>query len=305
MSKRILNCCASDFAAMGREELLHAIAASEGRTLMAETIGAVPPLLGDVTNAELAAAMGADFLLLNLFDVQKPAVQGLPDHAPADTLRLVKQLTGRPVGINLEPGEAPAHSADPWALTPGRCATAENARLAADLGADLILLTGNPGNGIGNAGILRALREIRAAVGSRLILAAGKMHASGVLSEGAESILTPEEIDDFAAAGADIILLPAPGTVPGVTLEWAGARVQRIHRCGCLALTSVGTSQEGADTDTIRRIALLCKQAGADIHHLGDSGLPGISSPENLMAYGVAIRGVRHTWHRMACSIRR
>ena len=206
MSKRILNCCASDFAAMGREELLHAIAASEGRTLMAETIGAVPPLLGDVTNAELAAAMGADFLLLNLFDVQKPAVQGLPDHAPADTLRLVKQLTGRPVGINLEPGKAPAHSADPWALTPGRCATAENARLAADLGADLILLTGNPGNGIGNAGILRALREIRAAVGSRLILAAGKMHASGVLSEGAESILTPEEIDDFAAACA------TPGT---------------------------------------------------------------------------------------------
>ncbi len=300
MAKRILNCFAQDFAAMGRAELLDAIAGGEGRTLMAETIGAVPPILGDVTNAELAAAMGADILLLNLFDVQKPYLAGLPAHEPADTIRLLKHLTGRPVGINLEPGSVPQASENPWALTPGRCATAENARIAAGMGADLILLTGNPGAGVGNAAILAALREIRAAVGGRVILAAGKMHASGVLSEGAEAILTLEEIDAFAAAGADILLLPAPGTVPGVTLEWAAQRIRRIHAQGKLALTAVGTSQEGADTATIRQIALLCKQAGTDIHHLGDSGLPGITLPEDLQAYSIAIRGVRHTWHRMA-----
>ena len=77
MAKRILNCFASDFAAMDSRELLASMAAGEGRTLMAETIGAYPPILEDVTNAELAAAMGADFLLLNLFDVEKPQVQGL------------------------------------------------------------------------------------------------------------------------------------------------------------------------------------------------------------------------------------
>jgi hypothetical protein len=305
MSKRILNCFASDFAAMDRAALLASIAGSEGRTIMAETIGAFAPILEDITNAELAAAMGADFLLLNLFDVQKPVVNGLPECRPEDTIRTVKQLTGRPVGINLEPGEVPLHPQSPWALTPGRQATAENAVRAADMGADLILLTGNPGVGVGNAEIVRALKAMKAAVGDRLILAAGKMHASGVLSEGADSILAMEEIDAFAAAGADIILLPAPGTVPGVTLEWAAARVQRIHAAGCLALTAVGTSQEGTDKDTIRRIALLCKQAGADIHHLGDSGLPGISMPEDIIAYSTAIRGVRHTWHRMAASIRR
>ena len=63
---------------MGPRELLSSIAASEGRTILCETIGSVMPMLMDVTNAEFAAAMGADILLLNMFDVNKPVIQGLP-----------------------------------------------------------------------------------------------------------------------------------------------------------------------------------------------------------------------------------
>ena len=68
---------------------------------------------------------------------------------------------------------------------------------------------------------------------------------------------------------------------------------------------AVRTSQEGADTDTIKRLALLCKMTGTDIHHLGDAGYAGMSLPENIQAYSVAIRGIRHTYHRMAASLRR
>ena len=68
--KRILDCHASDFLNMSREELLHAIAAGEGRTIACETIGSIMPMLGDITNAEFAASMGADILLLNMFDVR-------------------------------------------------------------------------------------------------------------------------------------------------------------------------------------------------------------------------------------------
>ena len=64
--KRILDCQSSDFRNMTRQELLDAIAGSEGRTIACETIGAIMPMLGDITNAEFAAAMGADILLLNL-----------------------------------------------------------------------------------------------------------------------------------------------------------------------------------------------------------------------------------------------
>ena len=107
------------------------------------------------------------------------------------------------------------------------------------------------------------------------------------------------------AGGADIILLPAPGTVPGITQEYAHRLIEVVHSRGRLALTAIGTSQEGADTDTIKRIALMCKMAGTDIHHLGDTGYFGMALPENIMAYSIAVRGVRHTYHRMACSIER
>ena len=70
-------------------------------------------------------------------------------------------------------------------------------------------------------------------------------------------------------------------------------------------MTAIGTSQEGADVDTIRRIALMCKMAGADVHHIGDTGVPGMALPQNILAYSVAVRGERHTYHRMACSINR
>jgi len=45
--------------------------------------------------------------------------------------------------------------------------------------------------------------------------------------------------------------------------------------------------------------------AGADLHHIGDAGYTGMAVPENIFAYSVAIRGLRHTYARMARSIRR
>ena len=57
--------------------------------------------------------------------------------------------------------------------------------------------------------------------------------------------------------------------------------------------------------ETIRQIALMCKMTGTDIHHLGDSGYTGIALPENITAYSTVIKGVRHTYRRMAMSIKR
>lgn len=308
MTKRLLSCTASDFAAFTKEDCLSAILQSEGRTLACECIGATMPVLTDITNAELAASMGADLLLLNLFDVEHPVINGLPAVEEQETVRELKRLTGRIIGINLEPVEYSAleDSEDAmWRMSEGRKATVRNAKKAYDMGVNLVLLTGNPGNGVSNRAITDSLRAISAELGDRLVLAAGKMHASGVIGEGGEHIITREDIQNFVDAGADIILLPAPGTVPGITMEYIRELVAFAHSLGALTITAVGTSQEGADTATIRQIALLCKMTGTDIHHLGDTGLAGIALPENIMAYSVAIRGVRHTYHRMAASVNR
>ena len=131
------------------------------------------------------------------------------------------------------------------------------------------------------------------------------MDADVTLTEAAEHIITKEDVKRFRKAGADILLFPAPATVPGITVEYIRELVSYAHSLGALTITAIGTSQEGADIDTIRQIALMCKMTGTDIHHLGDAGYAGMSLPENIQAYSIAIRGVRHTYHRMAASIHR
>ena len=264
-------------------------------------------MLGDVTNAEFAAAMGADILLLNVFDVKNPVIEGLPKEAPFDVVRTLKRLTGRPIGINLEPVEEDGtDETDPlWQMADGRKATLENAQGACVMGVDMILLTGNPGMGVSNEAIERTLKLYKENLGDKIVLAAGKMHAAGILKEAAENIITKEDVRRFREAGADILLFPAPGTVPGITTEYVRELVSYAHSLGALTITAIGTSQEGADTDTMRQIAMMCKMTGTDIHHLGDAGYAGMALPENIQAYSVAIRGVRHTYHRMAASILR
>lgn len=307
MAKRILDCFASDFESLTKKDLLESIRKSEGRVIACETIGTVRPMLGDVTNAEFVSAMGADILLLNMFDVKNPVIQGLPDGKPEDTIRRLKQLTGRPIGINLEPVSAGAEGeTDPlWKMSEGRRATLENAQIACSMGVDMILLTGNPGMGVANEAIEETLKLYREKLGDKLILAAGKMHAAGVLKEAAEQIITKEDVKRFRKSGADILLFPAPGTVPGITVESVRELVSCAHSLGALSITAIGTSQEGADIQTIRQIAIMCKMTGTDIHHLGDTGYTGMALPENIQAYSIAVRGIRHTYHRMAASVRR
>lgn len=308
--KRFLNCNASDFEKMTKSELIESIAASEGRIVVCETIGAVPQMLGDITNAEFAASMGADIILLNIFDVNNPVMHGLPaDVKPEDYIRKIKELTGRPVGLNLEPleeGVASTVETDEWAgLSSGRAGTLENAKKAVKMGADFIVLTGNPGIGVTNKAITDTLKLYRKELGDSVVLIAGKMHAAGILGEAGEKIITRNDVKEFSEAGADIILMPAPGSVPGITMEYIRGLVSYAHELGKLTLTSIGTSQEGADVSTIREIALMCKMAGTDLHHLGDSGYMGMALPENILEYGKVIRGVRHTYHRIAASIKR
>lgn len=308
MSKRFIDCSANDCKEMNKEELLKSIALSEGRVMVCETIGAVQPMLGNITNAEFAASMGADMLLLNMFDVNEPQILGLPKVDKAETIRELKRLTGRVIGVNLEPAD-PDFSAGAddgtWSLTNGRQATLQNAKVLCAMGADMIVLTGNPGIGVQNHAIIESLKTISKELGNKIILTAGKMHASGILEEAGQNLITKEDIKAFKDAGADIILMPAPGTVPGITMEYIRELVTYAHSLGALTLTAVGTSQEGADRETIRQIALMCKMTGTDMHHLGDAGYIGMALPENITAYSIAIKGIRHTYRRMARSINR
>jgi hypothetical protein len=312
MAKRILSAVASDFEAMGRADLLESIHLAEGRTVCAEVVSGSVPLVYGTTNAETAAAFGADLISLNGYDVQRPMIMGAPGGEPLPeglpiprdfplglgvSISAVKRLIGRPIGNKLDC--VPAELRDEFG---GRAATAENGRLAVELGTDFLWLAGNPGTGASTKLIAQGVAEVAEAVGDQVIIIAGKMHGAGL---GRADVISVEAIRDYAKAGADIIVVPAPGTVPGATLEYTKELVEAIHEAGPLAMTGMGTSQEGADVETIRQIALMSKMTGADVLHIGDAGFAGMAPPENITAFSIAIRGQRHTYRRMALSIRR
>lgn len=297
--KRLLNCHASDFEKMSKEDLKQAILASEGRTVLSENVVISQPLLGNLTNAETAAAFGADLILLNVLDVFNPVIQGL-ENGIKDPIQTLKKLVGRPVGVNLEPVDVTAEAVEDLLQLPvGRRATKETLIKANELGFDFICLTGNPSTGVSNAEIEAAILLAKEHFAGLII--AGKMHGAGV----AEPVVDQQSIENFIANGADIILMPAVGTVPGLLESEVYEAVKLIKSKGALSMTAIGTSQESSDPQTIREFALSSKRAGVDIQHIGDAGYSGVADPENLMALSIAIRGKRHTYYRMAQSIRR
>ncbi len=301
MVKRFLSANASEILAMNKEELKQSIKASAGRTICSEIIGNMQPIIGDITNAEVAVSYGADLLLLNGFDCYAPQINGMPDVDGDRLIQTLRELTGRPVGINLEPVDDTIDLLQNRINIPaGRTCSADTLALADKLGLDFICLTGNPGTGVTNKSIEKAVAVAKKHFSGLVI--AGKMHSAGV----DEPVVSKEAIQAFVAAGADIILMPAVGSIPGFTDAELIEGVKYAQERGALTMSAIGTSQESADQETIRHIALRNKIAGVDIQHIGDGGyVAGVATLENIYALSVAIRGVRHTMSRIARSVRR
>ena len=154
--KRLISCYASDAINMKRDELKNAILASEGRTILGETVVTAAPLLEGVTNAEVMSSFGADMILLNEFDVFEKKINGM--EYEENPIKKIKHLIGRPIGINLEPVDESAALIDEKVnLSSGRLATVKTFCEAEKLGVDFICLTGNPSTGVSNEAINKCI----------------------------------------------------------------------------------------------------------------------------------------------------
>lgn len=304
MVKRLLDVNLTDIKNMTKEEKLKSIKMSEGRIMASEIITLAPPMLYDVSNIELAAAFGADILILNTYDVDNPKIYGIGEGE--GLISKVKNMTGRLIAVNMEPVSSEVDMVEEKInISKGRQGRVENIEKLVKDNCDMVVLTGNPATGVTNDEIIKSIENISKKYKDEIIICAGKMHSSGDISEVGENIFSVEVADKFIKAGCDIVLIPAPGTIPGFTMEECKKIIDFVHKKGKMVLTAIGTSQEGSDTQTIRQIALMSKMAGADIHHIGDCGLcMGMATPENIMDYSIVIKGKRHTYRRMARSIK-
>ncbi|WP_251712264.1 DUF7916 family protein [Lactococcus ileimucosae] len=299
MKKRFISAQVSEIFDMNALELKNSIKASEGRVICSENVAARDSNVGEVSNSEIARAFGADLILLNGFDVFDPQVSAIEGEAQ-ETIRILRQYVGRPVGANLEPVDLEAEMSEVRDIISfGRQANKETLAEAKKLGLDFVCLTGNPGTGVTNSAIVKAITVAKEEFGGLII--AGKMHGAGV----DEAVVAMEAVKAFVKAGADVILVPAVGTVPGFDVSDLKAVVKVVHEAGALVMSAIGTSQESSDADTIKQIAIQNKICGVDIQHIGDAGYSGIAPVENIMAMSKAIRGNRHTIAMVAKSIRR
>lgn len=296
--KRLISTNASELLQMNASELKESIKASEGRVILSENIVSYQPLVEDLTNSELARAVGADLILLNLLDVFNPKVHGLD--IVTDVVSDLKKLVKTPLGVNLEPIDANAAMLEEKKeLVRGRIASKETIQKAQSLAFDFICLTGNPGSGVSNEAIISSIKTAKKHFNGLVI--AGKMHGSGVN----EPVMTKETVLDFIHAGADIILAPSIGTIPAFDHDQLKEVVRLAHENDRLVMSAIGTSQESASVETIRYFALQNKMCGVDIQHIGDSGFGGLAPIENIFEMSKAIRGNRHAVSRMARSINR
>ncbi len=298
MVKRFISSNASEILSMTAPELKQSIKASEGRVILSENVAFKESYIGDVTNAEIARSFGADLILLNGIDIFQPFVAGLD--AKEDFVQELHRLVGRPIGINLEPVDSQAQMAgERLIINEGRQASLATIQRAEELGVDFICLTGNPGTGVTNQAIIDTIRVVKENFSGLLI--AGKMHASGV----DEPVADMEAIAQFIEAGVDIVLAPAVGSVPGFDEQDLKQIVRLAHQKGALVMSAIGTSQESADEDIVKQMAIRNKICGVDIQHIGDSGYGCLAPVENIFAMSKALRGQRHTISMISRSINR
>lgn len=267
--KRLISANPSEILQMNAEELKQSILASEGRVVLSENVVTRETFVGDITNSEIARAFGADMILLNCVDVFEPKIYAL-DSSGDDVIHRLHQLVACPIGVNLEPIDPSAKMLEETQeIVAGRVASVETLNRIEELGFDFVCLTGNPGTGVN------------------------------------EPVAELSVAEQLLEAGADVILVPAVGTVPAFHDQELREVVDLVHSKGGLVLSAIGTSQETSDTDTIKEIALRNKICGVDIQHIGDAGYGGLATVDNIYALSKAIRGVRHTVSRLARSVNR
>lgn len=302
---RLISAAGDEIAKMSPMDLKESIFKSEGRVVMGQhLLFAGQGLVRGVTNSELMFAFGADMVMLNTFDLDNldnnPGLCGL-------SFQELKAKCRRPIGIYLGCPKAGSEDGGKKALyrREGMLASDKHIQKCIELGADFIVLGGNPGSGTSIRDVIETTKRIKAKYQDKIFVFAGKWEdgiVEKVLGDPLADYDAKEVIKELIDAGADCIDLPAPGSRHGISVEMIRELVEFVHRYkpGTLTMTFLNSSVECADPDTIRLIALKMKETGADIHAIGDGGFSGCTSPENIHQLSVSLKGRQYTYFRMA-----
>ncbi|MCD8027347.1 MAG: hypothetical protein LUF02_01490 [Erysipelotrichaceae bacterium] len=167
---RLISATGSDFEKKSASELKESIFKSEGRVVMGQhLLFAGTGLVRGVTNSELMFSFGADMVMLNTMDLDDLSnnlgLCGL-------TFQQLKEKCRRPIGIYLGCPKKGYNDGGKKALykREGMLATPEHIQTCLDLGADFIVLGGNPGSGTSINDVIAATKIAREICGNQMLI---------------------------------------------------------------------------------------------------------------------------------------
>jgi heptaprenylglyceryl phosphate synthase len=317
MNKRLLDYTPKEVMLLDKKAYLDGVRASEGRTVGAFMSPSVPNVIDKVSNLEACAAFGADIIYFEYYDVTQLQMPGLPSKNPADdqicdTLRLqmgrgwsieeLKRLVGRPIGT----GVVAVRDEQEYSLGFAKTLRFSKELLFAmkEAGFTHVMVAGDDQDSI-----VRAVEQATEWIGDKVIIESGIIHGPGYIDDryqvpyNIRNVTSPEFVQRLAKAGADVVMVPAAGVTPGITVEYVTELVTAIHEANVLASAAVVQSVESARADTAEMIAIANKMCGMDILYAGAGGLnASMPQPEFLQALSIAVRGKRHTYRLMCQS---
>jgi len=302
MAKRILDASASDFRAMSAANLAQSIRETEGRTVSAEIICHYESPVEGVTLAELSAAFGADIITLDYYDPDAPHIVGVPDEKESgiSPLLRLKELVGLPIAVNMAlTGDQP----DGWLYS--RRYTKERMQKVVQQGADIAFIYGDLRSGKDIGDLVDVIKATKDEFGDDVMLV-------GVPNVYLPAPVNHEVIEEYKGAhaailnaGAECIGLVMPGSKQGWRVEPVAELTDHAHSLGGLVWLIMTGSVEGSPRENIQQMALNAKMIGGDVYRLDEAGLSGMPVPENILEFSLTVRGKRHTYRRMALSVRR
>lgn len=316
MSKRYLEMTPTQLTQLSKEEFLDGIRTSEGRVVGAYVCPLSANYLEKVSNAELVASFGADYITLEGYDPRSLQMPGLPSKNPEDdqtakaqlqvelgkgySIPELKKLTGRPIGmILLVPRENEVFGG----IYKESIYSKEMMEYLINEKYDFICLCG-----YGQQALLDAVSEASTLFKDKIVIEAGIPHGPGAIDGdfppyNLREVVTPEFVGKLAHAGADIVDIPAVGIVPGYNIGYVTELVDAIHKEKSLAASSVAHSLEASSKEVLERIILDNKICGVDMFNVAAGGVyESVTLPEVLKDICIAVKGKRHTYRRMAQS---
>ena len=317
MSKRLLEYTPKKLASLSKQEFLDGIRTSEARTVGAYVCPFAANYVEKVSNVELMASFGADYITLEGYDPLNIQIPGLPSKNIENdkmtkellqvelgkgwTIKEIKELVGRPIGaILLVPKDDQETFGGVYSKS---IYSDELMSKMVEEGYDFVCLCG-----YGQERLIAAVKEVSEKFSDRIVIEAGIPHGPGYIdgefpSYNLKDVVTVDFVKSLAHAGADIVDIPAVGVVPGYTIEYVSSLVEAIHSENRLAASSIAHSLEASSTTVLERLVIDNKICGVDMFNIAAGGVyESVTLPEAMMDVCIAVKGKRHTYRRMAQS---